>query len=129
MTPAFAWQGSWHRSGRSAEAIPHYEFLHQRQPKCAAVLLGLARCRRDLSELPEARACLNELLAEHPDQVEALLELGRIEFHTGQTVAAETLLRRAATLAPDDEETHRALLVCLKTQGQRRRDANLPGPT
>jgi tetratricopeptide (TPR) repeat protein len=107
-----------HRSGRSWEAIPHFECLRPRQPKNAEVLLGLARCRCDLNELPEARQSLQALLAEHPDHGAALLELGRLEYHAGQAAEAEKLLRRAAAVAPHDENTHRALLLCLKAQGK-----------
>jgi tetratricopeptide (TPR) repeat protein len=106
------------RTGRSWEAIPHFECLRQRQPKNAEVPLGLARCRLDLNERAEARECLNALLTEHPDHSGALLELGRLEYHAGQTAAAENLLRRAAALAPNDEDTHRFLLLCLKRQGK-----------
>ncbi len=107
-----------YRSGRSFEAIPHFECLRLRQPKNPEVLLGLALCRGDLHELAEARACLNALLADHPDHAGALLELGRFEYHAGQTAEAENLLWRATALAPNDEETHRALLLCLQTQGK-----------
>jgi tetratricopeptide (TPR) repeat protein len=106
------------RAGRSWEAIPHFECLRQRQLKNAEVLLGLARCRRDLNELAEARECLNALLAEHPDHGGALLELGRLEYHDGQTAAAEKLLRRAAAVSSNDEDTHRMLLLCLQKQGK-----------
>jgi tetratricopeptide (TPR) repeat protein len=106
------------RAGRSWEAIPHFECLRQRKPKSPEVLLGLALCRGDLHDLQEARQCLNALLAEHRDHGGALLELGRLEYHAGQTAAAEKLLRRAAALSPNDEDTHRALLLCLKTQGK-----------
>jgi tetratricopeptide (TPR) repeat protein len=105
------------RAGRSWEAVPHYECLRQRQPKNAEILLGLARCRIDLNELAAARECLNALLAEHPDHGDALLELGRLEYHAGQTAAAEELLRRAAALLPNDEDAHRVLLLCLKKRG------------
>jgi tetratricopeptide (TPR) repeat protein len=107
-----------HRFGRSWEAVPHYECLRQRQPGNADVLLGLARCRYELHESAAAREMLDALLLEHPEHAPALLERGRLEFHTGNTAAAESWLRRAAERAPLDHDTQRALLLCLQALGK-----------
>jgi len=107
-----------HRAGQSWEAIPHFECLLQRQPDSPESLLGMAQCRIDLHEVPEAHKCLSTLLASHPDHASALLELGRLDYHSGQTAEAEPVLRKAAALAPNDEDTQRTLLLCLKKQGK-----------
>ena len=110
---------SLYRSGRSWEAVPHYECLRWRIPvHTPEVLLGLARCRHDLGELEKARDLLDTLLTDHPGHAAARLELGRLAFHAGRTAEAEKWLRRAAASAPNDHDAHRALLLCLKALGK-----------
>jgi tetratricopeptide (TPR) repeat protein len=106
------------RLGRPREALPHYECLRVRLPGTAEVLLGLARCRHDLHDLDETRRLLRTLLAAHPDQPAALLELGLLDFHAGDTGGAEKWLRQAARRQRHDAEAQRALLRCLKAQGK-----------
>jgi tetratricopeptide (TPR) repeat protein len=107
---------TFYRLGRSWEALPHYTCLQQRQPDNAEVLLGLARCRYDQHEIEAARQLLDTLLAEHPDDADALLTRGLIDYHTGQPAAAEPWLCRAAAAAPHNRDTQRALLLCLQAQ-------------
>src|SRR5205823_5180394 len=48
-----------HQLGRVREAVQQYEQLRQAEPDDAEALLGLARCRIDLSQPETARALLD----------------------------------------------------------------------
>jgi tetratricopeptide (TPR) repeat protein len=102
---------------QAAEALPHFEYLRQRQPDNAAVLLGLARCRAELAEQEAARELLDQFLATHPDHPVALTERGKLALAMGQPAEAEPWLRRAA-VASYDPETIYVLMRCLHQNGK-----------
>src|SRR5207244_12120369 len=87
------------RLGRTREAVGQYECLRQRPPAPPEAVIGLARCRYDLNDADEARRLLDGLLADHPDQVAALVERGRLALRDGRTGDAERALRRAVEAA------------------------------
>jgi tetratricopeptide (TPR) repeat protein len=109
---------TFERLGQIREGVAHFEWLRQRQPGSASVLLGLARCRFDLHELEQARELLDDLLTAQPDNVAALVERGRLALCQGQEVLAEEKLWRAAALAPWHREAHRLLQRCLDAEGK-----------
>jgi tetratricopeptide (TPR) repeat protein len=100
------------------EALPHFQFLEQRQPENRAVLVGLARCQRLLGQPAEARRLLERVLAAFPDDVDALAEQGRLATEMGQFAEAEPCLRKAVALAPYDRDTTLALAQCLQERGK-----------
>src|SRR5262249_47620391 len=65
---------------QAKEALSHFEFLNERQRGHPGVLLGLARCRRDLGEVDEARGILDALLKVQPQLVQALVLRGKLEL-------------------------------------------------
>lgn len=109
-----------YRMGHTWEAAAHLECVLQQRPESApAVLLDLARCRRDLNQLGEAERHLQALLARDDKDWAALVELGGLAFHKGETAHAEELLRRAAASAPPFERApYRPLCLVLARQGK-----------
>jgi predicted Zn-dependent protease len=88
--------------GRFAEARPHFELLHERQPLNPSILFGLARCLAGAGQKESALQLLDRLLADHPDDWKALEERGGLAIQFDQPVQAEAYLRRAESLAPPD---------------------------
>jgi tetratricopeptide (TPR) repeat protein len=105
------------RSDRATEAVERLELLRQ---QCAdtEVLLGLARGRRSLGQVDEARGLLDEVLATQPQNAEALSERGKLALQTGRAAEAEDWLRQALALAPYDRETNYTYYLCLRQQGR-----------
>ncbi len=110
-------------TGPASAALDQFELLWQRQPEKPAVLLGLARCRRQLGQLNDARSGLDGLLArlpsETPDKDAAVLsERGRLALDERKPAQAERWLRQAVALAPYDRQTNYNLYQCLQQQGR-----------
>jgi tetratricopeptide (TPR) repeat protein len=100
------------------KAAHHYRELHRRQPAEVMPLLGLVRSLLTLERFDEAAPLLRELEEKHADNSDALLECGRFALHQKRPADAESLLRRAVLLAPNDHEVHFELAVCLGQLGR-----------
>src|SRR5439155_5737582 len=85
-----------------AEAEEHLEYLRRRGFKRPEVLLALAQLRGKQGDFGQERALLDELLAEAPDDGDALIERGRLAVQEGDPRAAVSDLPRAGELAPQD---------------------------
>jgi tetratricopeptide (TPR) repeat protein len=110
-------------SGPASAALDHFARLRQSQPGTPAVMLGLARCWRQLGQCNEARQLLDELLTGLPskraDEDAAILsERGRIALDEAKPAEAEGYLRRAVAVAPYDRQANYNLYQCLQQQGQ-----------
>jgi tetratricopeptide (TPR) repeat protein len=101
-----------------AEALGHYEYLRPRLPGTSAVLLGLARCRRDLGDLREARHIFDVVLTVDPHNVGALHDRGRLALQMDLPAEAEEWLLKALRLAPYDREVIYTLYQCLQVRGK-----------
>jgi predicted Zn-dependent protease len=110
------------RSDRATEAVERLESL-RRQCADAEILLGLARGRRSLGQVDEARRELDEVLATQPQNAEALSERGKLALQTGRAAEAEDWLRQALALAPYDRETNYTYYLCLRQQGREKEAA------
>ncbi len=106
------------RTDLAGEAVEHLELLRQQSPGDAEVLLGLARGRRSLGQVDEARRLLDQVLAAEPHNAEALAERGKLALQTGRPDEAEVHLRRALALAPYDREANYTFYLCLRQQGR-----------
>ncbi len=103
------------------EAVSHLEFLLQHPPKdvdSMDILARLAYCRHRQGKSREARALLDEVLAQRPNHGFALLTRGQIDQMNGQLPQAEKWLRLAAQAFPFDYKAHWALTECLRQQGK-----------
>jgi tetratricopeptide (TPR) repeat protein len=81
------------------EALDHLERYRQRHPDAPDVLVGLAGCRRALRQTESARALLEQVLAAHPDHIDALRLLAMLALDEGNDDEALKLLRRLEPLA------------------------------
>jgi tetratricopeptide (TPR) repeat protein len=106
------------RLGRPQEALDQFEQLRPRRPEDPAVLLGLARCYRQLGRPDDAEQILADLLARQPRTAEALGERGKLALDAGRTAEAEEWLRQAVDLADDDREALYNLIQCVQGQGK-----------
>jgi tetratricopeptide (TPR) repeat protein len=104
--------------GPPQKALEQFEWLLKRQPGKPAFLLGLARCRRQLGQMQEARRLLDQLLAQHPLDASALAERGKVSLQIGNLSKAEMDLRQALLRLPQDREVNYSLYQCLKQQGR-----------
>jgi tetratricopeptide (TPR) repeat protein len=99
---------------RARQAIEHFEGMYERQPHNQDVVLGLARCWRQLNRDEEAGKLLDAFLAKRPRSGQVLGERGRLALDRGLTNDAERWLREAATLCPYDRSIIFNLAKCLE---------------
>lgn len=92
---------------RAAELLGRGDFAAARRAggDRPAERLALATAARHLLELDAAARLLDEVLAEDPDDGEALLERALVEAYAGRPEPAERLLRRAAAARADLAES------------------------
>ena len=100
-------------AGTPAEALEQFTWLAQRRPDHGPTRLGLARCKRRLSETDEARRLLDALATEFPNRGEVLWERGQLELDDGHPAESEGWLRRAMTASPHDRRIATSLSQCL----------------
>src|SRR5262249_29206805 len=87
------------------EAETIFERLAQRYPHDPLVAMGLAQTKSKLQpDGVEAARILDDLLTRFPDDSPVLIERGRMALQMGETARAESLLRKAAELAPWEYE-------------------------
>jgi predicted Zn-dependent protease len=101
------------RNHRQDEATPHFERLQRDRPHDAAVLLGLARCRQAKGRIDEQRRLLDELLSDHPDDPDAVLDRGALALDDRDFGAAEGWLRRAVEQSPSSQQANYQFAKCL----------------
>jgi tetratricopeptide (TPR) repeat protein len=91
------------------ETVRHLELLRAAQPENYIYRFGVASTYRILGRLTEARPIFEGLLAERPDDVASLLELGHIAIDERKLIEAQDLLARALQRAPNEPQVHTAL--------------------
>lgn len=106
-------------AGTPSEALEHFERLAAKWQEKRAVRFGLAQCHRRLGDADAAQRQLDALLAESPEDGEALWERGQIDLGRKRPADAEAYLRKAARVSPYDRRIAYSLAVCLQTQGKR----------
>jgi Tfp pilus assembly protein PilF len=106
------------RRNQAAKALEQYDYLrHLPGGDRPEVLLGLARCNRELGHAEAARQELDAVLAGNPHDGDALIERGKLALETESAAAAEGWLRRALTDHPFDAQGHYLLAQALRRQG------------
>jgi tetratricopeptide (TPR) repeat protein len=101
------------RTGRTREAIAHFERSLELRANHAATLVGLSRALADNADIPAAVQRLDQMLALQPDHVEALVERGRLALRRGQADEAEPFLAKAVRAAPWHRDGHALRLIAL----------------
>jgi len=101
------------------QALPHFEYVRSRRGDTTEVLVGLAHCRRLLSETDEARRLLDKVLALDPQSGPALAERSRLALESESAAEAENWIRRAAKVTPFEKDVIYGLYQCLEQLGKR----------
>jgi tetratricopeptide (TPR) repeat protein len=100
------------------EAAEHFAWLLNRQPSNLRVRIGLADCRHVLGDHDEAVRLVDHVLAERPNYAPALSLRGRLLLQDGQFAEAESCLRQALALTPQDHQARFNLIKCLSNNGK-----------
>ena len=102
------------KSGRSEQAIPHWQTitLHDKQ-----ALAKLSACALDAGNNILAKESAEELRLETPDSVEAQVLLGKALSALGEHQEAEAHLKKVTQLTPGDAEAWIALSECQLSTG------------
>jgi Tfp pilus assembly protein PilF len=98
------------------EALDVLEPLYHEQPDNPLVAVRLAQAQVKLNQFDAAEKILDAVVSRFPSEPSVLLERGRLAMDRGQAAAAESWLRRAASIVPWDYQVHYSLLLCLKQQ-------------
>lgn len=101
-----------------AEAVPHLEYVRQRQPDNLRVVVGLAECRRSQGKRAQALKLVGEVLDRDAGFPPALALRGRLAMDDRDYVAAEHWLRQAVTRNPADHRPRYQLMLCLRHNGK-----------
>ena len=96
------------------EALEQLEFLIQREPDNADLMVYMARCQHGLGHPLKAKQILDDVLAEHPDHGPALRARGHLAWLAGQTADADRWLRAAIKQMPHDYQAHWELSQVLR---------------
>ena len=103
------------KSGRSEQAIPHWQAitLHDKQ-----ALASLSACALEAGDYTLAKQSAEELRSETPESVEAQVLLGKALFALGKHQEAEAHLKKVTELTPTDAEAWIALSECQQSTGE-----------
>lgn len=93
-------------AGKPAEALSELLIAHDEAPEDELIEHELACCLIDLERLPEAITHLRRIIQKNPTLVEAYVDLGIAYTAQGFLTEAETILRMAKELDPNDFATH-----------------------
>jgi tetratricopeptide (TPR) repeat protein len=99
-------------------AAEQLEYMRRAQPDNLRVRVGLADCRDALDDQAEALRLVDGVLAEEPQYGPALALRGRLALEAGDHAAAESWLRRALALDPNDHQARYNLILCLLHNGE-----------
>lgn len=100
------------------QAESEFDWLRRHAPKDPDVRFLTARFLRNFAQPAEAGKVLDELLADEPKRVPALLERGRVALDLNQPKEAERWLLQALDLEPEQREINVALSDCLRLAGR-----------
>jgi tetratricopeptide (TPR) repeat protein len=103
---------------RDDKALPHLEHMRRLRPGDPEVLVRLARCYRMLGPAEQALPLLERVLAEHPRHGLALRLRGQMALAAKSLTEAETWLRQAVEILPQDQQAQWALYQALVQQGK-----------
>ena len=105
------------KQNKFSDAVDEYKQALALDPNSDA-LTGLANVYLRGRQFPEAEEYLRKLLAAHPDDASAHIELGRVLVAEGKNDAALSELQAGAKLAPADASVQRDLAELYTTLGK-----------
>jgi tetratricopeptide (TPR) repeat protein len=105
-------------TGQFREALPHLETFCRQKPEEWPGVVALARCRRGLGQVEEARQALDAWLAGHEGTAEVFLLRGEVATDLNRPEEALDYCRRAEALAPAHEKTLYHLALALRALGR-----------
>jgi len=100
------------------DALPLFEQLQASAYQPTEVMLGLARCYRQLGELERAAKLLATLETEQPANVAVLVESAKLALDQRRPADAEPRLKRAISLVPKHRDANVQLARCLRDLGR-----------
>lgn len=92
--------------GQLDEAIVELEVAHGQAPEDEMIQHELAGCLIEAQRYPEAIAHLKKIVREHPEHVEAYVDLGIAYTAKGFLAQAETVLKQAIGIDEHDFSAH-----------------------
>jgi len=104
--------------GLFSEALPELERLAREEPDRPEHRVRLARCLKMTDRSNEAGRLLDEVLRAHPDHGLALRTRGQFALSELRYSEAETWLRHAVEVLPDDYQTHYLYYQALQQSGR-----------
>jgi len=93
------------------EASKAFEMVHDRFPRCPEPFWGAARLALAQGHWSEAACVLQELVADHPDNVDALIALASCFEKNGDLLAARDILTSSSGLFDDGDYDYVAMLA------------------
>src|SRR5262249_52490586 len=106
------------KTGRTADARPHFEELHRRRPDNPDIAVGLAQCLSGAGETDAAERLLDQILAKDGKHPGALAERGRLLLDQSRAAEAEPWLRKAYEAMPQEPSASYNLFRCFQQQGK-----------
>jgi len=102
------------KSGRSEQAIPHWQNIASQDKQALA---KLSACALEAGDYTLAKVSAEELRSDYPESVEAQVLLGKALSALGEHQEAEAHLKKATQLTPSDAEAWIALSECQMATG------------
>ena len=103
---------------RVIEALPYFELCVKAKNEGLTARVSAAQCMRLLGRHDEARARIEQILAEDPQMLAAGIELAHLDVAAGQYEHALSWLERGAAENPRDADTRYALATALAASGR-----------
>ncbi len=102
------------KSGRSEQAIPHWQTITAQDKQALA---KLSACALEAGDYTLAKVSAEELRSDNPESVEAQVLLGKALSALGEHEEAEAHLKKVTQLTPGDAEAWIALSQCQMATG------------
>lgn len=100
------------------DAVSELQIAHRLAPDDEMIKHELACCLIDLERFPEAIGHLKQIIKEHPEHVEAYVDLGIAFTAQGFYTEAESILQRALKIDEQDFASHYHLAALYATWGR-----------
>ncbi|VTS04518.1 tetratricopeptide repeat protein [Tuwongella immobilis] len=106
------------RANAAEQALPHFQWLMQRDPNDRQARLGMAECARLQQRWGEAESILATLEAQYPNDAEIYSAQGYLAMDQTRFAEAVTAFRKAVANPPYENRMLINLAVALENSGQ-----------